>query len=70
MLNGGVFKHVARNSPGMHELVDTIEVQGSAHLFEWPAPFLYQLEVKEFYVNLEIQVDGGLLPGLEIFLSG
>lgn len=42
----------------MRELVDEVEVQGWSHLFEWHFPYLREKEVKEFYINLEIQSDG------------
>lgn len=42
----------AKESPGIRELVDTVEFQGWGHLFEWLVPFLHEWEVREFYLNL------------------
>lgn len=46
MLNGRVFEPTAKNSPGMHELVDVVDIQGWGHLFEWFVPFLHEWEVR------------------------
>lgn len=35
--------------------------EGWTHLYEWLAPFLHEWEVCEFYLNLEIQEDGGFV---------
>lgn len=64
LLYGRVFAPMAKDSPDMCELVDAMEFQGCSHLFEWLVPFLHEWKVREFYLNLKIQEDGGFVTNV------
>lgn len=42
LLSGYVFEPKAKDSPGMRELVNVVDLQGWTHLFEWPVPYLHE----------------------------
>lgn len=44
----------------MRTLYDSISLQRWEHLFERPAPYLHELEVREFYYKMELHDDGGI----------
>lgn len=62
--NGRVFEPEAKDSLGRRVLVDVVDFQGWTHLFECPIPFLHKWEVHEYYLNLEIQEDGGFVTSV------
>lgn len=49
-----MFEPYANGKPRIWDLVDFISLQDWDHLFEWPVPTLHELEVHQFYYNLEI----------------
>ncbi|MCD7449777.1 hypothetical protein HAX54_001514 [Datura stramonium] len=40
--------------PGIDKLIDIICFQGWSHLFACPLPMVYESEMVEFYMNLEV----------------
>lgn len=57
VLPGGIFDPEYADESGLRELVDDVKIQGWSHLFDWPVPALYEKEMQEFYVNMEITDD-------------
>ncbi|KAG5584665.1 hypothetical protein H5410_045099 [Solanum commersonii] len=61
VLSGRVFDPKIATKFGMVALVDAVSVQEWSHLFEPPPPYLHEPEVREFFYNMELLEDGGML---------
>ncbi|KAH0667682.1 hypothetical protein KY285_028888 [Solanum tuberosum] len=60
VLNNRVFDPDILTAFGMLNLFDIVSLQGWGHLFEPPAPYLHEPEVREFYYKMELLEDGGI----------
>ncbi|KAH0746272.1 hypothetical protein KY285_007929 [Solanum tuberosum] len=72
VLNGRVFDPAILTKHVMCNLVDCVALQDWEHLFECVVPYLYELEVREFYYQMVLLEDGGInstVHGLEMTLS-
>ncbi|KAH0665293.1 hypothetical protein KY290_027559 [Solanum tuberosum] len=72
VLNGRVFDPEILTEFGMSTLFYYVSLQSWGHLFEDPAPYLHELEVREFYYKMELLSDGGIkttVRGVDISLN-
>ncbi|KAK4737467.1 hypothetical protein R3W88_001164 [Solanum pinnatisectum] len=72
VLNGRVFDPEILIEHGMSTLFDVVSLQSSEHVFEAPAPYLHEPEVREFYYKMELLNDGGIkttVCGVKISLN-
>ncbi|KAG5579767.1 hypothetical protein H5410_050394 [Solanum commersonii] len=60
VLNGRVFDTNIITKFGMATLFDVVTIQGWNHIFEPPAPYLQELEVREFFYKMELLERGGI----------
>ncbi|KAH0686209.1 hypothetical protein KY289_016976 [Solanum tuberosum] len=60
VLNGRVFDPDILTQFGMGNLVDAVTIQGWNHLFEPPAPYLDNPEVREFFYKMKLPEEGGI----------
>lgn len=60
VLAGKVIDLVYVGNPRLRKLVDDLEIQGWNHLFSLPIPVLYEMDVRDFYYNMEITQDGSI----------
>ncbi|KAH0716723.1 hypothetical protein KY290_012991 [Solanum tuberosum] len=60
VLSGRVFDTDIFTEHGMYTPYDFVPLQSWEHLFECPAPYLHELELREFYYKMELLDDGGI----------
>ncbi|KAG5600438.1 hypothetical protein H5410_031808 [Solanum commersonii] len=60
VLNGKVFDYGILTKPGMENLFDAVSIQGWNHIFDPPAPYLCEPEVREFYCKMKLLEGGGI----------
>lgn len=60
VLNGRVFDPVILEKPCMRSLVNCVDLQEWTCLFEWPASFLHESKVREFYYKMLLNEDGSV----------
>ncbi|KAH0685849.1 hypothetical protein KY285_016404 [Solanum tuberosum] len=60
VLNGRVLDPEILAASGMSKLSDVVSLQEWSHLFEPPAPYLHEAEVREFNYKMELLEDGGV----------
>ncbi|KAH0715953.1 hypothetical protein KY285_008859 [Solanum tuberosum] len=69
VLNGRVFDLEILREYGMSTLFDYVSLQSWEHLFEAPAPYLHEPEVREFSYKMELLNDGGIWTTVKKFIN-